>query len=99
MFRLRRRFETTVVNDLNPGDPGYTSALQLMNTTKMYEKILNAHQRVIDRFGGAKKPDALSIQVNQAKSLRTISTILTGILDILRYSVYIPTTRADFGPV
>ena len=89
----------SVANDLDPGDPGYTSALQLMNATKMYEKILNAHQRVIDRFGGAKKPDALSIQVDQAKSLRAISTTLTGILDVLRYSVCIPTTRAGFGRV
>ena len=52
-----------------------------------FDKRLTAAQRVEVRFGGPKKPNALSIEIEKAKTLRGIADTLTGIYDTLRYMV------------
>ena len=55
-----------------------------------FNRRLTAVQRTIARFGGTKVPNALTIEIDKARSLRAISATLTGILDVMRYQVCSP---------
>ena len=58
--------------------------------TDAFDTVMSQHQRVLRRFGTAKKRDALSIQIDQAKSLRGIKDVLVSIYDVTRYQVLTP---------
>ena len=46
------------------------------------DRTLTAMQRAENRFGDPKKPNALSIEIEKATTLRGINSILTGIYDV-----------------
>lgn len=87
MLTYRQRYERTNRRGLNPGDPGFTTLARVREVCKIVDTIITQHQRVQNRLGGKKKPDPLTIQIDQAKSLRGIQDTLTGILDVMRFSV------------
>ena len=45
-------------------------------------RALTAMQRAENRFGGPKKPNALSIEIEKATTLQGINSTLTGIYDV-----------------
>ena len=94
MLRVRHYYEISGRRNLDPGHPMFRSRRDLELLTKAFDTRLTAVQRTLSRFGGPKFPNALTIQVDQARSLRAISDTLTGILDILRYQVGSPAFRA-----
>ena len=55
--------------------------------TRAFDVRLTVVQRTISRLGGARVLDALTIKIDKARTLRTISSTLTGILDIIRYVI------------
>ena len=77
----------------------FRSRRDLEMLARAFDTRLTAVQRTISRFGGPKVPNALTIQIDQARSLRAISDTLTGILDILRYEVGSPALRARLARV
>lgn len=72
---------------LEPGHPKYRARRSLREATKVWDRRLTSVQRVLSRFGGAKRPTELTIEIEKAKSLREISKTLVGILDVMRYQV------------
>ena len=63
---------------------------------KIFDAKLTRNERVRDRLGGKKKPDGLTVQLNQAKSLRRIGDALEGIYDVLRLRVYFSYVQQTF---
>ena len=84
---MRLLVEMTARHNLQPGHRRYRTARRLERATKDFDTRLTALQRTISRFGGAKAPDELSIEIDKARSLRAISASLMGILDTMRYAV------------
>ena len=64
--------------------------LKTLTWNHINDRALTAVQRVEARFGGHKKPNALSIEIEKTKTLWGINDTLTGIYDILRYMVSSP---------
>ena len=87
LIRFRLEVELSERRGWARGHPRYRSRRRLQQLTKVFDLRLTSVQRVQDRFGGHKKPTELSIQVEKAKTMKEISTILTGILDTLRFMV------------
>ena len=54
-------------------------------------------QRVVSRFGGARVPNQLTIEIDKAKTLRRIDKTLQGILDVMRYTVSTPVLHLRFA--
>ena len=73
------------------GDAGYTTFQELKDLCKVNDTSLTAHQRVLNRFGTSKKPDSFTTEVEKAKILRGTLDTHTGIYDVMRYSVCLPT--------
>ena len=65
----------------------HATRIRLQELTKAFNKRLTAVQRVADRFGGSKKLNTLSVEIEKAKTIKQIGNTLTGILDMLRYMV------------
>lgn len=97
LIALHLRFERTVRRDFQPNNPGYATFEQLRDATGIVDKMLSQHQRVINRFGGHKKPDPGSVQLNQATILWGILDALTGIYDTMRFSVVAHTLILRFA--
>lgn len=87
LLRQRWRYERTERRGLTPNDPGYTSLDTLIQCAEIFDRTLTAHQRVVNRLGGHKKPGLFEASLDQAKSLRGIQQTLDGILDVMRFSV------------
>ena len=94
VLRVRHYYEISARRNLNPGHPMFRTRRDLELVAKAFDTRLTAVQRTLSRFWGPKLPNALTIQVDQARSLRAISGALTGILDVLRYQVCSSTLRA-----
>ena len=86
-MRYRYLVEITERRGLDPAHPMHATRAHLQVLTKAFDKRLTAVQRVADRFGGPKKLNALSVEIEKAKTLKQIGNTLTGILDVLRYMV------------
>lgn len=85
------RFPETprVFNDSCARDEILSNAAErLREITKAFDRRLTSVQRVMNRFGGSKKPTELSIEVEKAKTLEEISGTLIGILDVVRYALF-----------
>ena len=78
---------------LPPNHRHYRTREGLKNYAKGFDRVLTAVQRAIAPFGNTKAPNSLSIEIDKAKSLRSISETLTGILDTMRYQVCSPMLR------
>ena len=58
------------------------------------DRALTAVQRAEARFGGHKKPNAPSIEIEKTTTLQGINDTFTGIYDTLRYMVSSPIQHA-----
>ena len=65
----------------------FRTKAQLKTITKVFDKRLTAFQRVSARFGLAKKPNSLTVEIEKLKVLSEMKDTLTGILDVMRYTV------------
>ena len=101
MGRMKRTGfrRVTVRRELRPNDPGFTSRQQLEEAAKITDAVLTQHQRVPNCLGGPKTPDALTVQVDQAETLRGILEVMTGTYNVMRYQVVTHTFTIRFASV
>ena len=85
LLALCLRYERTVRRGLLSNGPGVCSRAQLEEATKITDSVLTQHQRVANRFGGPKKPDLVTVQLDRAKILQGILDVMTGIYDVMRF--------------
>ena len=64
------------------------TAARLRATCDHFNTALTAIQRVENRLGTKKKPDGEAAALDKAKTLRKILGVLTGIYDVMRFTVY-----------
>ena len=86
---MRRRIEKEITDrrGLPRGHQMHVSDGRLRGLAKVFDTRLTAVQRVESRFGGPKKPNSLSIEIDKAQTLRKINTNLEAMLDVMRYQV------------
>lgn len=96
MIRVRLQRARTIRRLLVPGAPGFVSAARLEAICKHFNTALTAIQRVENRLGMKKKPDGEAASLDKAKTLRKILDVLTGIYDVMRFTVHTHTSCIRF---
>ena len=93
LMRRRVECEITERRGLPAAHPMYITRDRLRQVTKTFDLRLTAVQRVENRFGGPKKPNSLTIEIDKAHTLRKINKNMEAMLDVMRFQVGFPATH------
>ena len=76
---MRRRWD--------PYHYDYVSRATLIRQVKRFNKLFSTHQRVQDRLDEHKKPDMLTMILDQTRTLRNLSKTLRDMYNVMRFSI------------